>query len=71
MHKKDLESQNTNRVTWLLITPHHAEPFWVEILVKDAEKMVPWADIIKFIDLYLINKCMRNALNTKPTKGRK
>ena len=71
MLKKDLEYQNTNRVTWLLITPHHTEPFWVEIIVKNAEKMVPWADIIKFINLYLINKHMRNELNAKPTKGRK
>ena len=71
MLKKDLEYQSTNRITWLLITPHHTEPFWVEIIVKNAEKMVPWADIIKFINLYLINKHMRNELNAKPTKGRK
>ena len=70
MYNKDLECQNMHLVTWLLIIPHHSEPFWVEILVKDNEKMVPWTDIMKFIDSYLIKKCMRNASNTKRTKRR-
>ena len=68
MHEKDLESQDMHLVTWLLVSSHHSEPILVEILVKDAERMVPWADIIKFIDFYLIHNHMRNAINTKSTK---
>ena len=68
MHEKGLVPQDMHLVTRLLVTSRYSEPFWVEILVRDADRVVPWTDIMKFISLCLMHNLLRNALDTKSTK---